>query len=85
LVFILATSGEAAYYVHRLAFLSGFVGLMFGAQLHVLWRHRQRSFAAHFTLFTLVGLCGVMGLRAVTALLEPPPLGIYSYSPMQAV
>ncbi|NIC39737.1 hypothetical protein HA630_01485, partial [Aquabacterium sp. A08] len=31
LVFILATSGEAAYYVHRLAFLSGFVGLMFGA------------------------------------------------------
>ncbi|NIC42041.1 GGDEF domain-containing protein, partial [Aquabacterium sp. A08] len=32
-----------------------------------------------------VGLCGVMGLRAVTALLEPPPLGIYSYSPMQAV
>lgn len=85
LVFILWTSGEAAYYVHRLAFLSGLVGIMFGAQVPVLWQHRQHSFAAHFNLLTLLTLCVVMGLRSVTAVLEPPPLGIYSYSPMQAL
>lgn len=85
LAFNLATSGKEQYYVHRLAFVSGVSSLMFGAQIKVLWQHRRGSFAAHMMLWTMVMLCAVMAGRVISAFIEPPPVGIYTFSPFQAV
>lgn len=85
LIFNLWTSGKEEYYVHRLVFVSGLAALMFSAQLKVLWQHRRGSFAAHFMMVTLVLMCTTMLGRMVSALIEPPPAGIYTYSPFQAI
>lgn len=83
-IFILWSSGKNEYYVDRLIFITGFLTLTYGAQLKLLWKHRKGSFATHFMLITLVLLCGVMVTRLVTAIMEPPPAGIFVYSPLQA-
>lgn len=85
LVFIGWTSGKDAYYTHRLVFISGLATLTLTSQVKLLWARRSGSFAAKFMLLTLVTTAIVMLTRAITAALEPVPLGIYSYSPMQAL
>lgn len=84
-IFVVWTSGKPEYFVHRLVFVSSLTALMYGSQLRLLWNHRKGSFAAHFMLLTLVSLCAVVVLRAVTALTVPTPVGIYNYSTMQAL
>lgn len=81
----LLTSGKDEYYVHRLFFISGLTALMFGAQLKVLWNHRRSSFAVHLMLLTIVSICTVMLARMVSSLINPPPPGIYTFSPLQAI
>lgn len=85
LAFNLATSGKEQYYVHRLSFVSGISALLFGAQIKVLWQHRRGSFATHLMLWTMVMMCAVMGGRVISAFIEPPPVGIYTFSPLQAI
>lgn len=78
------TSGKNEYFVHRLVYVSSLTALMLGAQLSILWHHRRGSFASHFMLLTLVMMCIAMSMRAATALIDPPAVGIFSYSPLQA-
>ena len=85
IVFILWSSGKPEYFVHRLVFISGLTMAVLGSQLPLLWRHRRGSFATHFMLCTVTIIVMVMMLRAVTALIDPPQIGIYTYSPVQAV
>ena len=85
LAFNLATSGKEQYYVHRLAFVSGVSSLMFAAQINVLWQHRRGSFAAYLMLCAMVMLCAVTAGRVISAFIQPPPVGIYTYSPIQAI
>lgn len=84
LAFSLGTSGNDAYYVHRLVFVSGIATLMLGALLRQLWNHRRGSFAVHLMLLTCASICAVMLARLFSSLIDPPPPGIYSFSPLQA-
>lgn len=85
LTFFLWSSGKTEYFVHRLVFVSGLLALVFGAQLKTLWTHRHGSFATHCMLLTVASLSALMAFRVATALIEPPPVGIYTYSPLQAI
>lgn len=85
LILNLITSGKDEYYVHRLVFISGLTALVSGAQLKVLWSHRRGSFAVHLMLLTMVSICAVMIARVVSSLMNPPPPGIYTFSPLQAI
>ena len=58
---------------------------MLCAQLPLLWRHKKDSFATYFMLCTIVAISLVMLARAVTAVIEHTPAGIYTYTPMQAI
>ena len=85
LVFVLWTSGKSEYFNHRLVFVSGFTTAILASQLPLLWQHRKGSFATHFMLCTMVVIILVMLARAATAVVDPAPVGIYTYSPMQAI
>jgi diguanylate cyclase (GGDEF)-like protein len=65
--------------------MSGLTAAMFGMQVKLLWGKRRDSFAAHFMLMTLVLLCAVMMARVTSALIDPPPVGLFTYSPLQAI
>lgn len=82
---ILWSSGKSEYYLHRLLFMTGFLAVMFGAQLRVLWARRRESFATSLMVSTLAFLCITMGIRFISALIEPPPVGIFAYSSLQAL
>lgn len=81
---ILWSSGKNEYYLHRLLFMTGFLAIMFGTQLRVLWARRREGFATSLMIITLAFLCITMGIRFISALIEPPPVGIFVYSPLQA-
>lgn len=81
---ILWSSGKSEYYLHRLLFMTGFLGIMFGTQLRVLWPRKRESFASSLMVITLAFLCIAMGIRFISALIEPPPVGVFAYSPIQA-
>ena len=83
-LFILWSSGKSEYYLHRLLFMTGFLAFMFGTQLWVLWARKRESFATSLLVITLAFLCITMGIRFVSALFEPPPVGIFVYSALQA-
>ena len=83
-LFFLWTSGKSAYYLHRLLFMTGFLAVMFGTQIWVLWARRRESFATSLMVLTLAFLCITMGIRFISALNEPPPVGIFVYSAFQA-
>ena len=83
--FVLWTSGKSEYFSHRLIFVSALTTAILGLQLPMLWRNRKGSFATHFMLFTILLIVSVMLVRAATAMVNPPPNGISTYSPMQAV
>jgi diguanylate cyclase (GGDEF)-like protein len=83
--FVCWTTGEDAYYIHRLVFISGLISLMLSSQIPVIWSHRQGSFAVHLLLLTLASVSLVMWGRAITAIIEPPDPGIYKYSFFQAI
>lgn len=85
LVFVVWTSGKTEYFSHRLVFISSFTTAVLCAQLPLLWRHKKDSFAAYFMLCTIVAISLVMLARAVTAVVEHTPTGIYTYTPMQAI
>ena len=85
LVFVVWSSGKSEYFSLRLVFISGFTTAVLCAQLPLLWRHKKDSFATYFMLCTIVAISLVMLARAVTALIEPTPAGIYTYTPMQAI
>ena len=78
-------SGKNEYFSHRLIMMSGLTAAMFGMQVKLLWGKRRDSFAAHFMLMTLVLLCAVMMARVTSALIDPPPVGLFTYSPLQAI
>ena len=82
---ILWSSGKSEYYLHRLLFMTGFLAIMFGAQLRVLWARKRESFATSLMVSTLAFLCITMGVRFISALIEPPPVGIFAYSSLQAL
>jgi diguanylate cyclase (GGDEF)-like protein len=85
LIFVLWTSGKSEYFNQRLVFVSGFTAAMLSSQLPLLWQSRKGSFAAYFMLCTMVLIILVMLARAATAVMDPAPVGIYTYSPMQAI
>ena len=85
LVFVVWTSGKTEYFSHRLVFISSFTTAVLCAQLPLLWRHKKDSFATYFMLCTIVAISLVMLARAVTAVVEHTPTGIYTYTPMQAI
>lgn len=84
LILVIWTSGKNDYFVHRLVYISSLTAILLGMQLKILWSHRKGSFAARFMLLTLIMMCAVMAIRAVTALIDPPAAGIFTYSPLQA-
>ena len=85
LVFILWASGKSEYFSHRLIFISSLTAAILCSQLSLLWQHRKGSFATHFMLCTISGIVIVMMARVVTAIVDPPQIGIYNYSPIQAL
>ncbi len=85
LILIVCLSGKDEYFSHRLIMMSGLTATMFGIQVKLLWGHRKDSFAAHFMLVTLFLLCAVMMVRVTSALMDPPPVGLFTYSPLQAI
>lgn len=85
LAFIAWSSGKNEYFIHRLIFISGLTMAILGAQLPLLWKHRKGSFATHFMLCTVLIIVLVMVVRIVSALTHPPAIGIYTYSPIQAL
>ena len=85
IAFILWTSGKSEYFVARLVFISSLTAVIFCAQLPLLFRYRKGSVAVHLMLATLLLMSLVMLIRVVTAIVNPPPIGIYSYSPIQAI
>lgn len=85
LVFVVWTSGKSEYFSHRLVFISSFTTAVLCAQLPLLWRHKKDSFATYFMLCTIVAISLVMLARAMTAVIEHTPAGIYTYTPMQAI
>lgn len=85
LAFVLLTSGKSEYFNHRLIFISSLTTVVLCSQLSLLWRNRKGSFATRFMLCTILLIISVMLARAVTAIVNPPPIGILIYSPMQAL
>ncbi len=84
LLLILWSSGKNAYYLHRLLFMTGFLALMCGVQIKVLWKRRREGFATNLLLITLSFMCIALGIRFISALIEEPAVGIFVYSPLQA-
>lgn len=84
-VFILWSSGKNEYYLHRLLFMTGFLAVMFGIQLWGLWARKRESFGSGLMVFSLAFLCITLGFRFISALIEPPPVGIFVYSAHQAL
>ena len=84
LLLILWSSGKSEYYLHRLLFMTGFLAIMLGTQLKVLWKRRREGFAANLMVITLAFMCIALGIRFISALIEQPPAGIFVYSPLQA-
>ncbi len=85
LVFNLWTSGKDEYYVHRLIFINVLTVFLLVFQLKLLWQHRRGSFGVNLMICTTVVLCLVMLGRFVSAIIDPPPAGIYTFTPLQAV
>lgn len=85
LVFNLWTSGKDEYYVHRLIFINALTVFLLVFQLKLLWQHRRGSFGVSLMICTTVVLCLVMLGRFVSAIIDPPPAGIYTFTPLQAV
>jgi len=85
LILIVWWSGKDEYFSHRLVMMSGLTATMFGIQVKLLWGQRRNSFAAYFMLLTLILLCAVMLARVISALIDPPPVGLFTYSPLQAI
>ncbi len=85
LVFVVWSSGKSEYFNLRLVFISCLTTVILGSQLPLLWQHRKGSFATHFMLCTIAVIISVMLARAATAIVAPPPIGIYAYSPVQAL
>jgi diguanylate cyclase (GGDEF)-like protein len=84
LLLILWSSGKSEYYLHRLLSMTGFLAIMFAAQLKALWARRRESFATKLMVITLAFLCITMAIRFISALIEPPPVGVFVFSPLQA-
>jgi hypothetical protein len=84
LLLILWSSGKSEYYLHRLLSMTGFLAIMFAAQLKVLWARRRESFATKLMVITLAFLCITMAIRFISALIEPPPVGVFVFSPSKA-
>ncbi len=84
LLLILWSSGKSEYYLHRLLFMTGFLAVMCGAQVKVLWKRRREGFATKLLVVTLVFMCIALGIRFISALIEQPPVGIFVYTPVQA-
>jgi len=81
---VLWSSGKSEYYVHRLLVMTGYLAVMCAVQIRLMRQLRREGFAAKLLLITLCFMVIALGLRFVSALIDPPPVGIFVFTPMQA-